>query len=75
MNLEKIKEMLAEGKYLYFTSDTGANAERDALQSARSILGDGELKINHLGQYDGQDDEDLQLFDGDTVYYIEKIEA
>ena len=25
MNLEKIKEMLAEGKYLYFTSDTAAS--------------------------------------------------
>ena len=75
MNLEKIKEMLAEGKYLYFTSDTGASAEKDATQSARNVLGDGELKVNHLGQYDGPDDEDLQLFDGDIVYYIEKIEA
>lgn len=74
MNLEKIKEMLAEGKYLYFTSDTGASAERDATQSARNVLGDGELKVNHLGQYDGQDDEDLQIFDGDIVYCIKKIE-
>lgn len=75
MNLEKIKEMLAEGKYLYFTSDTGASAEKDALQSARNILGDGELKISHLGQYDGPGDEELQIFDGDIVYCIEKIEA
>ena len=75
MNLEKIKEMLAEGKYLYFTSDTGASAEKDAIQSARNILGDGELKVNHLGQYDGPDDEELQLFDGDVAYYIEKTEA
>ena len=75
MNLKKIKEMLAEGKYLYFTSDTGVSAERDATQSARNVLGDGELKVNHLGQYDGPDDEELQLFNGDIVYYIEKIEA
>ena len=75
MNLEKIKEMLAEGKYLYFTSDTGASVEKDATQSARNVLGDGELKVNHLGQYDGPDDEELQLFDGDVAYYIEKTEA
>ena len=74
MNLEKIKKMLAEGKYLYFTAETGNDAERNAIQSARNILGDGELKVNHLGQYDGQDDEELQIFDGDIVYYIEKIE-
>ena len=73
MNLEKIKKMLAEDKYLYFTSETGRSVEKEALESARNILGDGELKIKHLGQYDGLDNEELQLFDGDIVYYIKKL--
>lgn len=70
---EAMLELIANkkaGVEFYFTTED--RAEKLAVQCKHSIIGyDYNVTAKYLDRYEGEDDEDLQLFDGDSVYIVE----
>lgn len=69
-NKNQVLEIIASNENVYFTSEDGNVAEKNALESLTATSEKSTLK--YLGSYDGEDfeTEDYQVVDGDSIYVL-----
>lgn len=56
----------------YFTSELGRQAYKNAQENFKSLYGTPNVKVKHIGIYDGEDMvyDGYEIVDGDSVYIL-----
>lgn len=74
LNEKEIKELIESGAVLYFTSEQGKEADKNAFESMKHVTDLENPVLKELGNYDGESFEfnDYEVVDGDTVYTLEE---
>lgn len=74
LNEKEIKELIESGAVLYFTSEQGKEADKNAFESMKHVTDFENPVLKELGNYDGESFEfnDYEVVDGDTVYTLEE---
>ena len=71
-NKNQVLEIIASNESVYFTSEQGKEAERNAFESLSATTTLENPVIKNLGIYDGEDfdTEDYQVVDNDSIYIL-----
>ncbi|MEG2684441.1 MAG: hypothetical protein RR929_00115 [Erysipelotrichaceae bacterium] len=71
-NKEEVLQIIKDNKAVYFTSEQGVAAERNALDSLSNITKLENPVAKELGIYDGEDFETeyYDVYDGDSIYIL-----
>lgn len=76
LNEMDVKKLIESGATLYFTSEQGKEADKNAFESMTNVTDFENPTLKGLGTYDGESFEfnEYEIVDGDTVYTLEEGE-
>lgn len=72
LNKNQVLEVIESHENVYFTSEQGTEAEKNAFESLSCSTTLKSLVVKYLGEYDGDNFEfkDYEIIDGDSVYIL-----
>ena len=76
LNETDIRSLIESGATLYFTSEQGKQADKNAFESMTNVTDFENPTLKELGTYYGDDFEfhGYEVFDSDSVYILEEGE-
>lgn len=71
-NKEQVINIIKTNESVYFTSEQGVQASKNALDSLKNVTTLDNPVVKYLGNYDGEDFtfEDYEICDGDSIYIL-----